>query len=1078
MAKQQMEGARAVVTDPLAPNPREQSQDRSLQVMGVRGPTTPSMSSLNPDNGLDAALQGVQGVLAAEFEKKKDEWITEGKIAFQTGMTEADLLAKGNKFTEQGYRTLQARDTVNKWYTEQTIGLDTDGKMVDPQTYAQKLSEQRQSMIDQMQDPTARKVASAAFEDMSPRLAQAQAVKHNEFNRQQRITAATDMLSSTARVSATKSVQAPGEHLPLSPTPVYAPVTVTPKDRDIGIRTILGEAANQGADGQAAVAHVLFNRTRDGRWSDTVGGVAMEPKQFSAWNAGPGGNNLVRSMGPGHPLYERAGQVFDAVASGRHVDPTGGATHYYSPAGMTKLVQDGSQTNVLPTWLDAERKASGGEVKIGGHVFVGRSAGTRLDPNETPTAMSLAAGTEGDMNAPGIAEGVANKSAVTGRGTEVMQWIEGDKTMSHADKATVLSDAMRRDMEAGDDTLFRDAGGIATLQRLGAKPGEVDEVLKSRARFEHKKQNGFNLDTEKFRDDILRRAESGEARDTILSDVDKRFKAGLLDDGNARALAHAAADKVRQQVEKDGRKSQLGNPDLLNELGGLYQYVATGGDAKGAAEAATLIAQKYGATDEDVKSVVGKMFNDSWQYQAKLRAETEKAVAAAAVQEEQKKSVERALSHGTGLADLSGTNIKTHDMTGKAVELSPKDYGILQVKKRWQEKYQAEVQAGRMTEAKATEEVARMSALELQKHNVVDDETVGQIKTGLAGNIMDGKTGKVDKRASDAYNFWLTMKRTPGISEGYMARVVPDEYTRTLLEQAFQFDSGTLAGEQALIKAHERLSDPNRDPNDKLKRDAVWTSTMEKGVKDKLLARTDSGFLARMFGTPDRSEQERILSQNRVAENYVIKRAELSYNMHPQADPEVHLTKALQDLQANADTVAGNLIIASPGKELRTQMGLKDFGPEGVDEAVKSYLRKKGEALWPVQYGQQSSWEVTKAAKSVGAVGRALANPVATAVRAWENNEPKGAAAKDPPLHITYNEQQGIITVDLYKDGTRKQTLGAPQVFFVKDIGAEYIKEKTAPTEWAKAWDTMFSAPVRAVKGTLPNVPDNGGRGY
>lgn len=159
--------------------------------------------------------------------------------------------------------------------------------------------------------------------------------------------------------------------------------------RDIAIRTILGEAMGEGTMGQAAVAHVLRNRAADPRWPSTIGDVALQPKQFSAWNAGAGGNDLVREYGPESDPYQKAGMVYDAVMAGKIPDPTGGATHYYSPAGMQALVNDGSQSNILPNWLQQEnaRRASA-PVTIGGHVFTGQAGGERPAqlPTNAPTA--------------------------------------------------------------------------------------------------------------------------------------------------------------------------------------------------------------------------------------------------------------------------------------------------------------------------------------------------------------------------------------------------------------------------------------------------------------------------------------------------------------------------------------------------------------------------------------------------------------------------------------------------------------------------------------------------------------------
>lgn len=148
--------------------------------------------------------------------------------------------------------------------------------------------------------------------------------------------------------------------------------------RDIVIRTVIGEAANEGPEGWAAVVNVLRNRTQDSRWPDQIGVVALQPQQFSAWNEGAGGNDLVRKHNPGDPLYERVGAVVDQVMAGGQ-DNTGGATHYYSPAGMQALVSEGSQSNLLPRWLQEENNRRGGNTTtIGGHIFTGLAEGSDM----------------------------------------------------------------------------------------------------------------------------------------------------------------------------------------------------------------------------------------------------------------------------------------------------------------------------------------------------------------------------------------------------------------------------------------------------------------------------------------------------------------------------------------------------------------------------------------------------------------------------------------------------------------------------------------------------------------------------
>lgn len=128
---------------------------------------------------------------------------------------------------------------------------------------------------------------------------------------------------------------------------------MTPAERDLYVRTLIGEAGGEDPDGQAAVAHVIRNRLLSGRFGGDLSSVIKAPKQFSTWDAGNPAGIMAQRVPTNSPQYQRMGQLVDDVNSGRVPDPTGGAMSFYNP----------SQAN--PDWSKSLQHSKA----IGSHVF-------------------------------------------------------------------------------------------------------------------------------------------------------------------------------------------------------------------------------------------------------------------------------------------------------------------------------------------------------------------------------------------------------------------------------------------------------------------------------------------------------------------------------------------------------------------------------------------------------------------------------------------------------------------------------------------------------------------------------------
>jgi hypothetical protein len=127
------------------------------------------------------------------------------------------------------------------------------------------------------------------------------------------------------------------------------------EDRDYLIRTIVFEASGEPEEGKAAVAHVILNRKRSGKWGDNIKEVVTQPWQFEPWMTRRG---EMKSLSTDSPRYRRAARIADAVLTGQRPDPTAGATYFLNPE-IVRERRGGS----LPAWAQGEGQP------IGSHTF-------------------------------------------------------------------------------------------------------------------------------------------------------------------------------------------------------------------------------------------------------------------------------------------------------------------------------------------------------------------------------------------------------------------------------------------------------------------------------------------------------------------------------------------------------------------------------------------------------------------------------------------------------------------------------------------------------------------------------------
>jgi N-acetylmuramoyl-L-alanine amidase len=141
------------------------------------------------------------------------------------------------------------------------------------------------------------------------------------------------------------------------PIPVLKPALADydSEERDYLIRTIVFEASGESMEGKAAVAHVILNRKKLGKWGANIKEVVTRPWQFEPWMTR---RKEMESLSEDDSRYQKAAAIADAVLSGQTPDPTAGATHFLNPT-IVRQRRGGS----LPPW------AQGAGQPIGRHTF-------------------------------------------------------------------------------------------------------------------------------------------------------------------------------------------------------------------------------------------------------------------------------------------------------------------------------------------------------------------------------------------------------------------------------------------------------------------------------------------------------------------------------------------------------------------------------------------------------------------------------------------------------------------------------------------------------------------------------------
>lgn len=158
--------------------------------------------------------------------------------------------------------------------------------------------------------------------------------------------------------------ETPGQS-PKTDTSSSLPAGMSQRDWDDTVNTVIAEAAGEGDDGMAGVAHVIRNRSNIR--GKSIGDVVREPDQFTGYSA-PGAKTVEAMRDPA--MRARAEGILRNVLTSDGPDPTDGADHYHAKA-------------VSPSWAASMPQTT----TIGEHVYY-NSKGERKAVRPEATAFA------------------------------------------------------------------------------------------------------------------------------------------------------------------------------------------------------------------------------------------------------------------------------------------------------------------------------------------------------------------------------------------------------------------------------------------------------------------------------------------------------------------------------------------------------------------------------------------------------------------------------------------------------------------------------------------------------------------
>lgn len=336
-----------------------------------------------------------------------------------------------------------------------------------------------------------------------------------------------------------------------------------------------------------------------------------------------------------------------------------------------------------------------------------------------------------------------------------------------------------------------------------------------------------------------------------------------------------------------------------------------------------------------------------------------------------------------------------------------------------------------------------------------DEQLKRDFNSATQGTPIDEK-GMVRPDVLNAFQYMEAM-RDAGLSERIIKDYVGEGYD--YLSTAVDVGTGVNDPKTALASAWQIME--NKNDGQVIATDPVKAKIAYDEEKAKYFDDLEPSMISAWLGAESGSQYDEVLT-DQVAEAaanssdmdaWMTRRIRAISMINPKMKQDAVISLAKKDM-SQWEYVLGNMVRPSGTKTVSQAMGVTDIpGALVSNAALLTYLRDKGDKMWPEGTEERNWWTVVKDAGS-DAANTVVFQPEKIAYMLGANRV--GDNIKDTTNHITaFSEkdqrlrnqikmvdvdtlQNGSLIIQLYQDPEKTRPVGMPVIVPAKEVGDYY----------------------------------------